>query len=60
MEQGPSRKANQFSASQEFRRIFMEPEGSLPHSQELADFPYPKDNTTVPYSNYCVIQYSHM
>ena len=33
MVQSPSWEANWFAASQEIPRIFMEPEGSLPHSQ---------------------------
>jgi len=33
MVQSPSWEANWFEASQEIPRIFMEPEGSLPHSQ---------------------------
>jgi hypothetical protein len=32
MEQSPFWKANQFAATQEIHRIFMEPEGSLPYS----------------------------
>jgi hypothetical protein len=41
MVQSPSWEANWFAASQEIRRIFMEPEGSLPHSQASATCPYP-------------------
>ena len=41
MVQSPSREANWFAASQEIPRIFMEPEGSLPHSQESATCPCP-------------------
>ena len=41
MVQSPSWKANRFAASQEIPRIFMEPEGSLPHSQASATCPYP-------------------
>ena len=41
MEQSPSWEANWFTASQEIPRIFMEPEGSLPHSQASATRPYP-------------------
>jgi hypothetical protein len=40
MVQSPSWKANWFAASQEITRIFMEPEGSLPHSQASATYPY--------------------
>ena len=36
MVQSPSWEANWFAASQEIPRIFMEPEGSLPHSQASA------------------------
>jgi hypothetical protein len=39
MEQSPSWEANRSSASQEIPRIIMEPEGSLPHSQEPATCP---------------------
>ena len=42
MEQSPSRKANRFKASQEIPHIFMEPEGSLPHSQVPATCPTPE------------------
>ena len=34
--QSPSWKANWFAASEVIPRIFMEPEGSLPHSQASA------------------------
>ena len=36
MVQSPSWEANWFAGSQEIPRIFMEPEGSLPHSQASA------------------------
>ena len=36
MVQSPSSEANWFAASQEIPRIFMELEGSLPHSQASA------------------------
>jgi hypothetical protein len=39
-EQSPSCEANRFSASQEIPCIFMEPEGSLLHSQVPATCPY--------------------
>jgi len=39
--QSPSWEANWFAASQEILRIFMEPEGSLPHSQVSATCPCP-------------------
>ena len=40
MVQSPSWEANWFAASQEITRIFMEPEGSLLHSQASATCPY--------------------
>ena len=40
MQHSPSWEANWFAASQEIPRIFMEPEGSLPHSQVPATCPY--------------------
>ena len=39
MVQSPSSEANRFAASQEIPRIFMEPEGSLLHSQASATYP---------------------
>ena len=42
MVQSPSSEANWFAASQEIPPHFMEPEGSLPHSQASATRPYPK------------------
>ena len=41
MVQNPSWEANWFAASQEIPRIFMEPEGSLLHSQASATCPCP-------------------
>ena len=41
MVQSPAWAANWFAASKEIPRIFMEPEGSLPHSQASATCPYP-------------------
>ena len=41
MVHSPSWEANWFAASQEIPLIFMEPEGSLPHSQASATCPYP-------------------
>ena len=41
MVQSPSWKANWFAASQEIPRIFMEPEGSVPHTQASATCPCP-------------------
>ena len=40
MEQSHSLKANRLPASQEIPRILWNPEGSLPHSQELSNWPY--------------------
>jgi hypothetical protein len=42
MEQSSSWEANQFAASQEILRVFMEPEGSLPYSQAPATCPCPE------------------
>ena len=50
-EQSPSWKANRFSGSQEIPRNsphFMEPEGSLPHSQVPATCPYPEPARSSP------------
>ena len=41
MVQSPSWEANRLAASQEIPPIFMELEGSLPHSQESANCPCP-------------------
>ena len=41
MVQTPSWEANWFAASKEIPRFFMEPEGSLPHSQASATCPCP-------------------
>jgi hypothetical protein len=49
MEQSLSLKANQFAASQEFHRIFMEPVGSLPYSQVCATCPYPEPTPFTPH-----------
>jgi hypothetical protein len=49
MEQSPSWEANQFAASQEIPRIFMEPEGSLTHSQVPATCPYPEPTPSSPH-----------
>jgi hypothetical protein len=40
MEQSPSSEGNRFAASQEIPPHFMEPEGSLPHSQVPANCLY--------------------
>jgi len=42
MEQTPSSDANSDSINQEIFHLCMEPEGSLPCSQELASDPYPQ------------------
>jgi len=47
MQYSPSSEPNRFAASQENPWEFMEPEGSLPHSQELAKFPYPELDNAV-------------
>jgi len=44
MEQCASWEDNRFSVSQEIPPHFMEPEGSLPHSQVPATCPYPEHN----------------
>ena len=44
MEQSPSWEANRFAASH-----FLEPEGSLPHSQVPATCPYPEPARSSPY-----------
>jgi hypothetical protein len=49
MEQSPFWVANRFSGSQEITRIFMEPEGSLPHSQVLVNCFYPEPVPSSPY-----------
>ena len=51
MVQSPSWEANWFAASQEFPRIFMEPEGSLPHSQASATCPYPGPAQSSPHTH---------
>jgi hypothetical protein len=50
MEQSPSCEANQFAASQEIPRIFMEPEVSLPYLQVPATCPYPKPTPSIPHN----------
>ena len=49
MKHSPSWEANRFAASQEIPRNFMEPEGSLPHSQMPATCPYPEAARSSPY-----------
>ena len=51
MVQSPSRESNWFAASQETPRIFMEPEGSLPHSQASANCPYPGPAQSSPHTH---------
>ena len=48
MVQIPSWEANRSAASQEIPRLFMEPEGSLPHSQVTATCPYPQPARSSP------------
>jgi hypothetical protein len=50
MEQCPSWEANQFAASLEIHRIFMEPEGFLPYSQVPATCPYPESTPSSPHN----------
>ena len=47
--QSPFWEPNRFSASQEIPPHFMEPEGSLPHSQVPATCPYPEPARSSPY-----------
>ena len=49
MKQSPSWESNMFSANQEIPRIFMELEGSLPHSQVPANYPYSGPARSSPY-----------
>ena len=51
MVQSPSWEANWFAAIQEIPRIFMEPEGSLPHSQATATCPYPVPAQSSPHTH---------
>ena len=51
MVQGPSWEANWFAASQEIPRIFMEPEGLLPHSQASATCPCPGPAQSSPHTH---------
>jgi hypothetical protein len=43
MERYPAWEANSRSIGREITRFFVEPEGSLPFSQEPANGPYPND-----------------
>ena len=47
----PSWEANWFAASQEIPLIFMEPKGSLPHSQASATCPYPGPVQSSPHTH---------
>jgi len=47
MQQGRSWEVNMFSASQEIIHV-LEPESSLPHSQEPATCPYSEPNQSSP------------
>ena len=49
MKHNHSWKADRFSASHEISPHFMEPEGSLPHSQVPAICPYPAPARSSPY-----------
>jgi hypothetical protein len=49
MQQRPSWEANRLSASRQIPRIIKEPEGSLPHSQQLATCPYTETARSSPY-----------
>jgi hypothetical protein len=49
MEQSPSWEANRFVAGQNNSPHFMEPKGSLPHSQVLATCLYPEPAQSIPY-----------
>jgi hypothetical protein len=53
MEQGPSWEANRFAASQE---DFMEPEGSLPHSQVPATCLCPEPAQSSPYLHIILLE----
>jgi hypothetical protein len=49
IQHSPSWEANRFAASQEISPCFIEPEGSLPHSQVLATCLYPEQDQSSPY-----------
>jgi len=51
MVQSPSWEDNWFAASQEILHIFMEPEGSLPHSQATATCPCPEPAQSNPHTH---------
>ena len=51
MVRSPSWEANWFAASQEIPRIFIEPEGSLPHSQSSATCPSPGPAQSSPHTH---------
>jgi hypothetical protein len=50
MEQSSYWEANQFAASQEIPRIFMEPKGSLPYSQVPATCSYSDPTPSSPHN----------
>jgi len=50
MVQSPSLEAKWFTAGQEIPPHFMEPEGSLPHSQASATCPYSGPAQSSPYT----------
>ena len=56
MEQSPSWEANRFAASSEIPPRFVEPEGSLPHSQVPATSPYHEPARSSPVQS---IQFIH-
>jgi hypothetical protein len=49
MEKSPSWETNSHSTSQEIPRLLMEPEGSLPCSQQPATGPYPEPHVSSPH-----------
>jgi len=51
MVQSPSWKASWIADSQEIPSIFMEPEGSLPHSEVSATCPYPGPAQSSPHTH---------
>jgi hypothetical protein len=54
MQLSPSWEAASRSATQEFPKLFIEPEGSLPGSQELSTGPYREQDES---SRYLPIQF---
>jgi hypothetical protein len=49
MELSPSCEAASYAATEELHQYFMEPEGSLPCSQEPSTGPYPEPDQSNPY-----------